>query len=148
MSSKKLSILPDKNLEGDGADFQELLVSHNQELAIDKLTEMHEHEQKQDIEEHEYSDTVKPEDRMAVENLTEGPSLIEKVVLQISEIVDSNEERIFSTEQGIKKNKNISMLREKFGERNKNLLSRRTFLLGFMKSASELLRFAILYLRV
>ncbi|GFV45447.1 hypothetical protein TNCV_299471 [Trichonephila clavipes] len=45
-------------------DVQELLDSHNQEMAI---------------EEHEALDPVQSEDQMTVENLTEGFSLIEQV---------------------------------------------------------------------
>ncbi|GFX03973.1 hypothetical protein TNCV_4678771 [Trichonephila clavipes] len=79
---------------------QELLDSHNQELTIDELIEMH--EQKQDIEELESSDPVQSEDRMAVGDLTESLSFIEKG-LQILEKVDSYEERIFSIKERIKK---------------------------------------------
>ncbi|GFU67370.1 hypothetical protein TNCV_640701 [Trichonephila clavipes] len=44
------------NLEVDSDDVQELLASPNQELTNDELIEMH--EQKQDIEEHEYLDPI------------------------------------------------------------------------------------------
>ncbi|GFV95012.1 hypothetical protein TNCV_1030101 [Trichonephila clavipes] len=64
------------NSEVDSDEAQELLDSHNRELTIDELTEMH--EQKQDIEEPESVDPVQSEDRMTVGNLTEAFRLIEK----------------------------------------------------------------------
>ncbi|GFV46239.1 hypothetical protein TNCV_261901 [Trichonephila clavipes] len=48
------------NLEVDSEDVQELLDSHNQELTMDQLIEMH--EQEQDIEEFESLDPVQSED--------------------------------------------------------------------------------------
>ncbi|GFW82425.1 nose resistant to fluoxetine protein 6 [Trichonephila clavipes] len=51
-----------RNLEVDSDDAQELLDSHNQELTIDELIEMHE----QDIQELESLDPVQSEDRMTV----------------------------------------------------------------------------------
>ncbi|GFS70913.1 hypothetical protein TNCV_2719891 [Trichonephila clavipes] len=64
------------NLEAYSDDIQELLDFHNQKLATDKLIEMH--EQEQDIEEFEFLD--QSEDLMMVGNLTEGISLIERVL--------------------------------------------------------------------
>ncbi|GFV08943.1 hypothetical protein TNCV_3821861 [Trichonephila clavipes] len=61
-------------LEVDRVDVQELLDSHNQELIKDELIET----QEQDIEELESLAPVQSEDRMTVENLTEGLGLIEK----------------------------------------------------------------------
>ncbi|GFV50380.1 tigger transposable element-derived protein 1 [Trichonephila clavipes] len=86
------------NLEVDSDDVQELLDSHNQELTMDELIEMHE----QDIKEHESKDPAQSEDRMAVGNLTEGLSLIVKG-LNILENTDSNEKHIFSTKLGTKR---------------------------------------------
>ncbi|GFY34708.1 hypothetical protein TNCV_4701891 [Trichonephila clavipes] len=63
------------NLEVKNNDVQELLDSHNQELAMDELIEIH--EQEQDIEELESLDQVQSEDRMTVGNLTKGVNLIE-----------------------------------------------------------------------
>ncbi|GFW32932.1 hypothetical protein TNCV_1774971 [Trichonephila clavipes] len=83
-----------------GDNVQELLDSHDRELTIDELIEMH--EQEQDIEELEPSDPLQSEDRMTVENSIEDLSLMEKG-LQIFENIDSNDEGIFSTKQGIKK---------------------------------------------
>ncbi|GFW17314.1 hypothetical protein TNCV_3905241 [Trichonephila clavipes] len=61
------------NLEVD-SDIQELLDSHNRELTIDELIEMHE----QGIEKFESLEPVHSKDRMTVGNLTESLSLIEK----------------------------------------------------------------------
>ncbi|GFV66301.1 hypothetical protein TNCV_2737151 [Trichonephila clavipes] len=58
------------NLEVDSDDVAELL--QNQELTIDELIEMH--KQEQEIEELESLDPVQSENRMMVENLTEGLS--------------------------------------------------------------------------
>ncbi|GFX37771.1 tigger transposable element-derived protein 1 [Trichonephila clavipes] len=60
------------------------------------------HEKEQNIEELKSLDPVQPENRMTVGNLTEGLNLIENRV-KVLENIDSNEERIFSTKQGIKK---------------------------------------------
>ncbi|GFU88382.1 tigger transposable element-derived protein 1, partial [Trichonephila clavipes] len=87
------------NLEAHSDGVQELLVSHNQNLAIDQFIDVH--EQEQDIEELESLDPVQTENRMTVGNSTEGLSLIEKG-LQILENTYSNEDRIFSTKEGIK----------------------------------------------
>ncbi|GFX16239.1 hypothetical protein TNCV_4704931 [Trichonephila clavipes] len=54
-------------------DVQKLLDSHNQELTIDELIEMHEQEQ---IEELESIDPVQSENRMTVGNWMEGIGLI------------------------------------------------------------------------
>ncbi|GFU09170.1 tigger transposable element-derived protein 1 [Trichonephila clavipes] len=86
------------NFEVDGDEVQGLLNSHDQELTIGELIEM----QEQDIEELESLDLIQSEDRMMIWNWTEDLSLTEKG-LQILENIDSNEERIFSTEQGTKK---------------------------------------------
>ncbi|GFV29620.1 hypothetical protein TNCV_329861 [Trichonephila clavipes] len=59
-------------------------------------------EQEQDIEELVSLDPVYLEDQMIVGNLIEGFSLTEKG-LQILENIDSNDEHIFPTKQGIKK---------------------------------------------
>ncbi|GFU96018.1 hypothetical protein TNCV_4218681, partial [Trichonephila clavipes] len=59
----------------DSDDVQELPDSHNQELTMDELIDMH--EQEQGIEEPESSDPVQSEDRMMVGNLTEAFGLIE-----------------------------------------------------------------------
>ncbi|GFU54690.1 tigger transposable element-derived protein 1 [Trichonephila clavipes] len=83
------------NSEVDSDDVQELLNSHNQELKMDDLIEMHE----QDIE---FLDPVQSVDRMTIGNLSEALSLIGKG-LQILENINFNEERIFSTKPGIKK---------------------------------------------
>ncbi|GFW57697.1 tigger transposable element-derived protein 1 [Trichonephila clavipes] len=93
---KKVDHARQINLAVDTDDVQELLDSHNHGLRIDQRIEMHEH----DIEE-ESLNPVQSEDRMAVRNWTEGLSLNEKGVTNFKNI-DSNEERIFSTKQGIK----------------------------------------------
>ncbi|GFS94535.1 tigger transposable element-derived protein 1 [Trichonephila clavipes] len=85
------------HLEVDSVDVQGLLDSHNLELTIDELIEMHE----QNIEELESLDPVQSEDRMMIGYLTGGLNLIEEG-LQILETKDSNDERIFSTKQRIK----------------------------------------------
>ncbi|GFY27344.1 tigger transposable element-derived protein 1 [Trichonephila clavipes] len=77
----------------DSEDVQELLDSHNQEMTIDELIEMH--EQGQNNEEFKALDPVQSEDRITVGNLTESFILIEKG-LQVLENVDSNEELIFA----------------------------------------------------
>ncbi|GFW48537.1 tigger transposable element-derived protein 1 [Trichonephila clavipes] len=82
-------------LEVDSDDVQELLDFHNQELTTNKLIEMH----GQDIEELESLDPFQSVDRMAVRNLKENLSLIEKG-LQILENADFNEGHIFTTKQG------------------------------------------------
>ncbi|GFU75254.1 hypothetical protein TNCV_2056971 [Trichonephila clavipes] len=64
------------NLEVDSDDVQEWLDSHNQELTVDELIEMH--EQEQDIEEFESIDPVQSVVRMMIGSLTEDLSLIEK----------------------------------------------------------------------
>ncbi|GFV71897.1 hypothetical protein TNCV_2458321 [Trichonephila clavipes] len=63
------------NLEVNSDGVQELLDSHNEELTMDELIEMHEKEE--DIEEFDSLDPVQSEVRMTVENLTESLSLIE-----------------------------------------------------------------------
>ncbi|GFW41415.1 hypothetical protein TNCV_465061 [Trichonephila clavipes] len=60
------------NLKVESDDVQVFLDSHNQELAIDEIIEMHEKEQ--DIEELVSLDPVQSEDRMTVESSTEGRS--------------------------------------------------------------------------
>ncbi|GFX08317.1 hypothetical protein TNCV_3268061 [Trichonephila clavipes] len=57
------------NLEAGSDDVQKLLSSHNQELTMDELIEMH--EQEQDIEELEFLEPFQAEDRMTIGNLTE-----------------------------------------------------------------------------
>ncbi|GFV87564.1 tigger transposable element-derived protein 1 [Trichonephila clavipes] len=104
------------HLEVDSDDVQELLDSFNQELTMDELIEVHEKEQ--DIEEHEFLDSIQSEDRMVVGFLTEAFSLIEKE-LQILENTFSNEKRIFSNKTGNKKI--IACLRGNFPGEKKNL---------------------------
>ncbi|GFT26244.1 tigger transposable element-derived protein 1 [Trichonephila clavipes] len=84
------------NYERDNDDVQEVLDSHDQELTIDEHIEI-----ETDIEKLESLDPIQPEDRMMVGNLTEGDSSVEKG-LRTLENIDSKEERIFSTKQGIK----------------------------------------------
>ncbi|GFW79332.1 uncharacterized protein TNCV_2477391 [Trichonephila clavipes] len=64
------------NLGVDCDVVEELLDSHNLELTIDELIEIHEKEQ--DIAELESVDPVQSEDRVTVGTLTENLSLIEK----------------------------------------------------------------------
>ncbi|GFW83333.1 uncharacterized protein TNCV_2544311 [Trichonephila clavipes] len=61
------------NLEKDNDDVQQMMDSHNQELTIDELIEMHEQKRLS-------LDRVQTEDRMTVGNFTEDLSLIEKRV--------------------------------------------------------------------
>ncbi|GFV57735.1 hypothetical protein TNCV_4463331 [Trichonephila clavipes] len=67
--------LPHQNdrLQVDSEDIQNTLDSHNQELTVDELIDMH--EQKQNIEDLESLDPVHSEDRMTIGNLTEGFSV-------------------------------------------------------------------------
>ncbi|CAH4031933.1 unnamed protein product [Pieris brassicae] len=58
------------NLEVDSDDVQELLDSHNEELTIDELITMREHEE--EIDNHDSLDPVPLEDQMTVGNLTEA----------------------------------------------------------------------------
>ncbi|GFV29757.1 hypothetical protein TNCV_1925821 [Trichonephila clavipes] len=59
------------NIEVDSDDVQELMDSHNQEVTMDELVEMHEPEQ--DINELEpHLDSVQIEDRITFRKLTEG----------------------------------------------------------------------------
>ncbi|GFX68173.1 tigger transposable element-derived protein 1 [Trichonephila clavipes] len=88
-----------KNLEVDSDSIQKPLDSHNQELTLDKLIEMHEKEQ--DIEQLESLDPVQS-DRMTVGNLTEGLCLIEKG-LQIIENAYSSEGACFFNKTRSKK---------------------------------------------
>ncbi|GFU61252.1 tigger transposable element-derived protein 1 [Trichonephila clavipes] len=87
------------NVEVDSDDVQELMDSHNQEQTIDKLIEIHEHDQA--IEELECFDTDQSDDRITVGNLTEASVKLKKG-LQILVDIDSNEQRVFSTKHGIK----------------------------------------------
>ncbi|GFV48947.1 hypothetical protein TNCV_1093471 [Trichonephila clavipes] len=57
------------NSEVDSDDVQELPDSHNQELTMDELREMH--GQEQDIEELVFVDPVQSKDRMTIDNLTQ-----------------------------------------------------------------------------
>ncbi|GFV94952.1 tigger transposable element-derived protein 1 [Trichonephila clavipes] len=82
------------NLEVDSDGFQEMLDSHNQEMTIHELIEMHEIEQ--GIEELESIDSFQLGDQMTPGNWTERLSLIKKG-LQILENTDSKAKRIFST---------------------------------------------------
>ncbi|GFX59521.1 tigger transposable element-derived protein 1 [Trichonephila clavipes] len=81
------------SLEVDSDDVKKLLGSHNHELAIDELIELHE----QDIEEFESLDPIQSEDRITIGNLTGGLSLIEK---RLQNTVP-DEMSVFSTEEGI-----------------------------------------------
>ncbi|GFU19325.1 uncharacterized protein TNCV_3032471 [Trichonephila clavipes] len=65
---KVVDLIRHINLEVDSDEIKELLVSHNSELIVDELIEMHE----QDIEKFESLDPVQSEDRIRVGNLTEN----------------------------------------------------------------------------
>lgn len=119
------------NLEVDSDDVQELLDSHNQELTIDELIKMR--EQEEDIENLDSLDPVQLEDQMTVGNLTEALSSIEKG-LTILESIDSNEERISVTKQGIKK---LLACYEEILREKKKSLTRQTTLLDFMKPSTS-----------
>ncbi|GFV68454.1 hypothetical protein TNCV_3129101 [Trichonephila clavipes] len=86
---------------------QELPSSSNQELTIDELIEMHEHEQ--DIEKLESLEPVQLEDRMTFGNLIKCLSLI-KNGLQILENIDSNDKRNKKTYQCSRNNKTLLMI--------------------------------------
>ncbi|GFW60988.1 hypothetical protein TNCV_4871981 [Trichonephila clavipes] len=62
------------NLEVDSDDVQKPLDSHNLELTIDEIIQMHE----QDIEKLGVLDPFQSKDRMTFGNLKEGLSLIKK----------------------------------------------------------------------
>ncbi|GFW13158.1 putative DD41D transposase [Trichonephila clavipes] len=68
MIGKVVDLARKISLKADSDDVQELLDSHNQELIMDKLIEMHE----QDIVEFESLDHVQSEDRMTVRNWALG----------------------------------------------------------------------------
>ncbi|GFW69963.1 hypothetical protein TNCV_1404161 [Trichonephila clavipes] len=81
VSEEVVDLVRQINLEVNSNDVQELLNSYNQELTIDELIKTLE----QDIEKLESLKPIQSEDRMAVRNLTEDLSLIEKR-LQILEL--------------------------------------------------------------
>ncbi|GFV39937.1 tigger transposable element-derived protein 1 [Trichonephila clavipes] len=110
------------NLEVNSGDFQELLDSHNQDLTINELVEMHEQEQGL-----ESLDPVQSEDQMTVESLTERISLIKKG-LQILENIRSNDEHIC-----LESANKLLAGHEKILQEEKNSLSRQTTLLESMK---------------
>ncbi|CAH0719439.1 unnamed protein product, partial [Brenthis ino] len=126
-----IDIAKQLNLEVDVDDVQELLDSHNQELTIDELIEMREHDQ--DIEQTDSLDPVESENQMTISNLTEGLSTIEKG-LQILEKIDSNEERVSTTKREIKKL--LACYEEILREKKKNL-TRQGALLEYMKPSTS-----------
>lgn len=117
------------DLEVNGDDVNELLDSHSQELTIDELIEMRE----QNVTESDTSDPVPPEKHMTIASLTEGLSSIEKG-LKILENIDSNEERVIATKQGIKK---LLACYEEILCEKKKALCRQTNLLDFMKPSTS-----------
>lgn len=128
--AKEVIILASQlGLEVDAEDFMELLDSHNEELALDDIIEIHNQNTVEVAEEAglEWIST------MTVGKLTEGLELIE-AGLKVLEEIDSNEDRAATARQGIKKA--ITCYKEILWEKKKSL-SRQTSLLDFLKSSSS-----------